>query len=411
MPNLASASCAARKAALRSRGVGAGTSRSTSAIAPSTNTPAGAPARPPLDSPAGGGPSSLRRRPQAGSPCCSPSRHGRRRARAIPGGRSPPGRGRRRSGSGRAPSAPGSSRSPISIWPDWPRHARRSSPVPRPGCACPKGRAAAAEAQRHDMAVRVDHAGDHRLAGHVGPPVEVLLPGPRLAAREQPHHLALAREEDAAEAHHLAPGVERHAVDVVDQRVGVRRGAASSASAASSAGRRRSNPVVFAISAAGIGPVPPAGPDGLGQGASWPPQAFPPTTRPWSPSTTSALRRRGSATRWCARRRCTAHALRADRRGSLFEVRESPVHRRLQGARRAQPAAPARRGGARARRDRGIGRQSRAGPRLSRRASGHPRHHRDAGVHPRGEGAADRGGTAPPSSSTARASTTPISTR
>ena len=60
------------------------------------------------------------------------------------------------------------------------------------------------------------------------------------------------------------------------------------------------------------------------------------------------------------------HFERDHRRGNLAEVREPPVHRRLQGARRAQQIAASDSGGACARRDRGVGRQSCAGGRLSR---------------------------------------------
>ena len=72
-------------------------------------------------------------------------------------------------------------------------------------------------------------------------------------------------------------------------------------------------------------------------------------------------------------------AVRDHRRRGLAEVREFAVHRRLQGARRAQQTAAADRRGAGARRDRGIGRQSRAGGRLSRQAPRHSGDDRDAG--------------------------------
>ena len=95
------------------------------------------------------------------------------------------------------------------------------------------------------------------------------------------------------------------------------------------------------------------------------------------------------------------------RRRSLAEVREPAVHRRLQGARRAQQIAAADARGARARRDRGIGRQSRAGGRLSRQAARHSGDDRHAGADADGEGDADRRATARRSCSTATSSTTP----
>ena len=83
-------------------------------------------------------------------------------------------------------------------------------------------------------------------------------------------------------------------------------------------------------------------------------------------------------------------AVRDHRRRSLAEVREPPVHRRLQGARRAQQIAPADRRGARARSDRRVGRQPCAGGRLSRQAARHSGDHRHAGADADGEGHADR---------------------
>ena len=67
------------------------------------------------------------------------------------------------------------------------------------------------------------------------------------------------------------------------------------------------------------------------------------------------------------------------RRGSLAEVRESAVHRRLQGARRAQQIAAAHARGTGARSDRRIGGQPRAGGRLSCQAARHSGDDRHAG--------------------------------
>ena len=85
------------------------------------------------------------------------------------------------------------------------------------------------------------------------------------------------------------------------------------------------------------------------------------------------------------------HPVRDHRRRSLAEVREPAVHRRLQGARRAQQIAAADAGGARARRHRRVGRQPCAGRRLSRQAARHPGDHRHARVHADDEGHPDRG--------------------
>ena len=95
--------------------------------------------------------------------------------------------------------------------------------------------------------------------------------------------------------------------------------------------------------------------------------------------------RRCPCRRGADRRRGRAHAddsqpdTEHDRgRRNLAQVREPAVHRRLQGARRAQRHAPAHRGAAAPRRDRRLGRQSCAGPVLSRRAARHPGDDRDA---------------------------------
>ena len=61
-------------------------------------------------------------------------------------------------------------------------------------------------------------------------------------------------------------------------------------------------------------------------------------------------------------------AVAAHRRARLLQARLPAAHRQLQGARRAQRAAAAHGRAAPARRDRGVGGQSRAGHRVSRRA-------------------------------------------
>src|SRR3546814_8710233 len=66
------------------------------------------------------------------------------------------------------------------------------------------------------------------------------------------------------------------------------------------------------------------------------------------------------------------------------------MHRGVQGARRIERAAAARRKGEGARRDRGVGGQSCAGPRLSWQAAWRARHDRDAQDDAAGEGIADR---------------------
>ena len=86
------------------------------------------------------------------------------------------------------------------------------------------------------------------------------------------------------------------------------------------------------------------------------------------------------------RRPCAAHAdaagaaaVGADRRRGLRQIRKSPGHQLVQGARRARQAGLAVGGRAGARRHRHVGRQPRPGGRLSR---GEPRDrgdHRDAG--------------------------------
>ena len=96
------------------------------------------------------------------------------------------------------------------------------------------------------------------------------------------------------------------------------------------------------------------------------------------------------AVRWCARRRCIRSPSRGSPGRKSTEVREPPVHRRLQGARRAQRAAADGREASRARRDRRFGGQSQPGPVLSWHPAERARHHRDAAHHPGGEGDADR---------------------
>src|SRR3546814_16321323 len=72
------------------------------------------------------------------------------------------------------------------------------------------------------MAVRVDQPGDERLALAVL--LEIGAFGALVLAVEQLLHLAVGADDEAGEAHELAVLVERDAVDVIDERVGVRGG-------------------------------------------------------------------------------------------------------------------------------------------------------------------------------------------
>ena len=74
-----------------------------------------------------------------------------------------------------------------------------------------------------------------------------------------------------------------------------------------------------------------------------------------------------------------------------LQARLPAAHRKLQGARRAQRAAAALAGAAPARRDRGVGRQSRAGHRVPREPARHSDDRGDAGVR-----RADQGHQLPP---------------
>src|SRR3546814_3752257 len=78
------------------------------------------------------------------------------------------------------------------------------------------------ETQPHDMAVRVDQSGDEGLALAIL--FEVGAFGALVLAVEQLLDLAFAIDDEPGEADELAVLVERDAVDVVDQRVGVRGG-------------------------------------------------------------------------------------------------------------------------------------------------------------------------------------------
>ena len=72
------------------------------------------------------------------------------------------------------------------------------------------------------MAVRVDQPGDQRAAPAVF--LEIGAFGALVLAVEELLDLALAVDDEPGEADELAVLVERDAVDIVDERVGVRRG-------------------------------------------------------------------------------------------------------------------------------------------------------------------------------------------
>ena len=78
------------------------------------------------------------------------------------------------------------------------------------------------KAQPHDMAMRVDQAGNERAALSVF--LEIGAFGALVLAVEQLFHLALRVDHEAGEADELAILVERDAVDIVDERIGVRGG-------------------------------------------------------------------------------------------------------------------------------------------------------------------------------------------
>ena len=142
--------------------------------------------------------------------------------------------------------------------------------------------------------------------------------------------------------------------------------------------------------------------------------AAPCFNRSMQPPTIDDIRAAAAADRRRGRPHADAqepHLERDHRRGSLAEVREPAVHRRLQGTRRAQQIAAADARGACARRDRGVGRQPCAGGRLSRQAARHSGDDRHAGVHADDQSDADRGPWRDTSSCTATSSTTRSSRR
>jgi hypothetical protein len=71
------------------------------------------------------------------------------------------------------------------------------------------------------MPVRVDHARDQRPALAVF--LEIGAFGALVLAVEELLHLAVGADHHAGEAHDLAVLVERDAVDIVDERIGLRR--------------------------------------------------------------------------------------------------------------------------------------------------------------------------------------------
>ncbi len=69
------------------------------------------------------------------------------------------------------------------------------------------------------MDMGIDHAGDHHLALGIEAVIDLRA---RLAPREHGGDLAVLVEHDAGEAFDLPFGIDRHPVDIVDQRIGER---------------------------------------------------------------------------------------------------------------------------------------------------------------------------------------------
>ena len=71
------------------------------------------------------------------------------------------------------------------------------------------------------MDMRVDHAGDHHAPLPIQPEIDH---GAFIPAPQHRHNLSLIVEYQPGEAQHLAFAINRHAIDIVDQRIGQRRG-------------------------------------------------------------------------------------------------------------------------------------------------------------------------------------------
>ena len=98
-----------------------------------------------------------------------------------------------------------------------------------------------AEAEVHDMAMRVDQPGQHRLPVRVDHRRGL---GPRIAGMQHAHDLAAIVDQHAGEMLHLSVGIDLDAVGMVDQRVGR---AGEDSSAATSASERISTSARLSI--------------------------------------------------------------------------------------------------------------------------------------------------------------------
>ena len=77
------------------------------------------------------------------------------------------------------------------------------------------------ETQPHDMAVRIDKAGQHRRAACVMAEIQLL--GQFVLFGQQRGDLAVLADENGIKADDLTVFVERDAVDIFDQTIGQRR--------------------------------------------------------------------------------------------------------------------------------------------------------------------------------------------
>jgi hypothetical protein len=225
-PFASNISCARAKALSRCTGSGAGTVRSTSAIAASTKTPLGAalaarPARS-MRPPSGARVAAVIPASRIATLLAQPAWPSTRSSQI---GRSPTIESR--SAAGREPAEAPAFLVPAAA--DDP--ARRgigggilADPAERLLEAVGVGEVEleGVEAEAHDMAMGVDQAGNQRPAAAVE---QILGPfRPAIATVEQLLHPPVVADHDAGEADQAAIGSDRVAVDIVDQRIGKRRG-------------------------------------------------------------------------------------------------------------------------------------------------------------------------------------------
>ena len=223
------------------------------------------------------------------------------------------------------------------------------------------------------MAVRVDQAGNQRPALAVEPVAGPL--GPLVAALVEPlRPCRRRRPASPVKRISLPVGVERVAVDIVDQHVGERRAGRSKQGSERRQQRRRSGgrPRLHrcASGAWRIRPVSPAAPDGLGGRHLWPPAhridrstQLPVTL---ADVEAAAARIEGAVVRTPTLLSQTLSELTGAKVYLKFENLQFTAAYKERGALNTLlllDEATRARG-----RDRGVGRQSCAGPRLSRHA-------------------------------------------